>query len=65
MVKQNLLRMAITASIAAMLALTTSSPVSAAQTPAPIALAGEVRSNEEGPMEGVLVSAKKTVRRSR
>src|SRR5712664_1467178 len=34
-------------------------PVLAAQAPAPVALTGEVRSNEEGPMEGVLVSAKK------
>src|SRR5229473_7229937 len=34
-------------------------PVLAAQAPPPVALTGEVRSNEEGPMEGVLVSAKK------
>ena len=31
-----------------------------AETPAPIALTGHVTSAEEGPMEGVLVGAKKT-----
>src|SRR5689334_8012636 len=30
-----------------------------AQTPSPAALAGQITSNEEGPMEGVLVSAKR------
>jgi len=47
------------ASVAAVLISAAIQPVLAAQAPAPVALTGEVRSNEEGPMEGVLVSAKK------
>src|SRR6266850_1771868 len=47
------------ASVAAVLISAAIRPVLAAQAPAPVALTGEVRSNEEGPMEGVLVSAKK------
>src|SRR5258705_13084128 len=47
------------ASMAAFLISAAIHPVLAAQAPAAAALTGEVRSNEEGPMEGVLVSAKK------
>ena len=49
----------VVASMAAVLLYAARSPVGAAQTSASAALTGQVRSQEEGPMEGVLVTVKK------